>query len=148
MNAAWYTKPNLSFPICETEATHYNLVWTGDNRGHPYAHLSKNEIESQSGTRGQPLWPVSPFLCGRDFPKVRAEDFKQRNPAVKILDCFSSCFSSGLGSLISGEKPLMSSPSPSLTAAAHGGGSFEKGQHLALILWGHQCSVSGHTLTN
>lgn len=118
-----------------------------------YSHLAKSEVQSQSSTtRVQLLWSVRPFLFRRDFSKVSAKYFRQRNPAVKILLTFAQLlyvwiyfylhFSAILGSVV----PLPSfPPSPSFTLAAPHG-SFEKWQFLSLILMGHKCSASQHTL--
>lgn len=96
MNAADYTTPNLSFPICGTEATHYNnLVWIGDSPGPcleviPVLVWVKVKFRVKVAPGVNLCDQSSPFLWRRDFPEGRDQCFKRRNPAVEISDCFSS----------------------------------------------------------
>lgn len=93
MNAARYTKPNLSFPICDT---HYNnLVWIGDS---PSPCLEVIPVLVWVKWNSESKWPQgvslcdqsSPFLWRRDFPEGRDGCSKQRNPAAETPDSFSS----------------------------------------------------------
>lgn len=56
------------------------------------SHPSRSEVQSQSSVRVQLLWSVRPFLFRREFSKVSAKYFRQRNPAVKILLTFVQLF--------------------------------------------------------
>lgn len=120
-----------------------------------YSHVAKSEVQSQSSTtRVQLLWSVRPFLFRRDFSKVSAKYFRQRNPAVKILLTFAQLLYVWIYFYLHftsvqflGATSLFPSfpPTPSLTLAAPHG-SLEKWQFLSLILMGHKCSASQHTL--
>lgn len=96
MNAARYTKPNLSFPICDTEATHgNNLVWTADSPGPcleviPVPVWVKVKFRVKVAPGVSLCGQSSPFLWRRDFPEGRDECSKRRNPATGTPDCFSS----------------------------------------------------------
>lgn len=145
MNPICQSKLSISVLIYEINKAHspqpdVNSWWLRSlliRRHCFYSRLGNSEVQSQSSVRVQLLWSVRPFLFRREFSKVSAKYFRQRNPAVKILLTFVmvvlhvDLFLLALISVQSlGKKFLLPRlPSPLLSPAAPHG-SFEKWQSL------------------
>lgn len=96
-------QPYLGALIDDLEDTHHSPMCFHDDESSclhkkksffkKNSHWGKSEVQSQSSTiRVQLLRSVRPFLFRRDFSKVSAKYFRQRNPAVKIPVTFAQLF--------------------------------------------------------